>query len=123
MRYEMSTTTSAEPARLWAVLSDVETWPEWIEVYEEVRRTGSGELMLGDTVHVKQKGLAGVVVAQVAPGSRAYTNNLQAGDLIAQVNGADVHDLAALQAALAAKPQRLQFTLLRGQMVGTLSLQ
>jgi len=57
MRYETSTTTSAEPARLWAVLSDVETWPEWIEVYEEVRRTGSGELMLGDTVHVKQKGL------------------------------------------------------------------
>ena len=49
MRYETSTTTSAEPARLWAVLSDVEKWPEWIEVYEEVRRTGSGELTLGDT--------------------------------------------------------------------------
>ena len=72
---------------------------------------------------LKQKGLSGVVVAQVAPGSRAFTNNLQAGDLVAQINGADVHDLAALQAALAAKPARLQFTLLRGQMVGTLSLQ
>ena len=71
----------------------------------------------------KQKGLAGVVVAQVAPGSRAFTNNLQAGDLVAQINGVEVHDLAALQAALAAKPTRLQLTLLRGQMVGTLSLQ
>jgi hypothetical protein len=58
MRYETSTTTSAEPARLWAVVSDVEKWPEWIEVYEEVRRRGSGELTLGDTAHVKQKGLA-----------------------------------------------------------------
>jgi len=72
---------------------------------------------------LRQKGLSGVVVAQVAPGSRAYVNNLQAGDLVAQVNGADVQDLAAFQAALANKPQRLQMTLVRGQMVGTLSLQ
>lgn len=72
---------------------------------------------------LRQKGLSGVVVAQVAPGSRASANNLQSGDLVAQVNGADVQDLAALQAALAAKPQRLQLTLVRGQMVGTLSLQ
>jgi hypothetical protein len=59
MRYETSTTTSADPARLWAVLSDVEKWPEWIEVYEEVRRAEPGDLKLGDTTHVKQKGLAG----------------------------------------------------------------
>ncbi|HEY2347182.1 MAG TPA: Do family serine endopeptidase [Xanthomonadaceae bacterium] len=72
---------------------------------------------------LKQKGLAGVVVAQVAPGSRAFANNLQAGDLVAQINGAAVHDLEAFQAALATKPARLQLTLLRGQMVGTLSLQ
>ncbi|MBS0457554.1 MAG: Do family serine endopeptidase [Proteobacteria bacterium] len=72
---------------------------------------------------LKQKGLNGVIVSQVAPGSRAYANSLQAGDLIAQVNGADVRDLAALQAALAGKPTRLQLTLVRGQMVGTLSLQ
>jgi len=71
----------------------------------------------------KQKGLAGVVVAQVAPGSRAFSNNLQPGDLVAQINGVEIHDLAALQGALAAKPTRLQLTLLRGQRVGTLSLQ
>jgi hypothetical protein len=59
MRYETSTTTSAEPARLWAVVADVEKWPEWIEVYEEVRRAETGELRLGDSAYVKQKGLAG----------------------------------------------------------------
>jgi hypothetical protein len=58
MRYETSLTTTAEPDRLWAVVSDVESWPEWIEVYEEVSRAGAGDLELGDTVHVKQKGLA-----------------------------------------------------------------
>jgi Polyketide cyclase / dehydrase and lipid transport len=58
MRYETSTSTTAEPARLWAVVSDVEKWPEWIEVYEEVRPGESGELKLGDSAHVKQKGLA-----------------------------------------------------------------
>jgi len=71
----------------------------------------------------KQKGLTGVVVAQVAPGSRAFANNLQPGDLVAQINGTDVPDLAALQAALAGKPPSLKLTLVRGQMVGTLSLQ
>jgi len=59
MRYETSTTTTAEPARLWAVVADVEKWPEWIEVYEEVRRNQAGDLTLGDSAHVKQKGLAG----------------------------------------------------------------
>jgi hypothetical protein len=59
MRYETSTTTPAEPARLWAVLSDVEKWPEWIEVYEEVRPAETGPLTLGASVHVKQRGLAG----------------------------------------------------------------
>jgi hypothetical protein len=58
MRYETSTTTAPEPSRLWAVLSDVESWPEWIEVYEEVRRRTSGPLAQGEQVHVKQKGLA-----------------------------------------------------------------
>ena len=80
--------------------------------------------MIGDLPEsLKEKGLTGVVVAQVASGSRASANNLQPGDLIAQVNGTDVGSLDALQAALAGKPARLQLTLVRGQMVGTLTLQ
>ncbi|MGC4109457.1 MAG: SRPBCC family protein [Nocardioides sp.] len=58
MQYQTSTTTTADPARLWAVLTDIEKWPEWIEVYEEVRRDTVGDLTLGDSAHVKQKGLA-----------------------------------------------------------------
>jgi Polyketide cyclase / dehydrase and lipid transport len=58
MRYETSRTTAADPSRLWAVVSDVERWPDWIEVYQEVRRTAVGKLKEGEEVHVKQKGLA-----------------------------------------------------------------
>ena len=58
MRYETSTTTAADPARLWAVLSDVERWPERIPTYEEVRRLDDGDLRVGSRAHVKQKGLA-----------------------------------------------------------------
>jgi uncharacterized membrane protein len=59
MRYETSTTTTAEPPRLWAVLRDVERWPDWIEVYEEVRLLDAGEVAVGSRAHVKQRGLAG----------------------------------------------------------------
>lgn len=52
MRYETST---AEPTRLWAVVADVEKWPEWLEVYEEVRRNQTGHLKLGNSAQVKQK--------------------------------------------------------------------
>ena len=58
MKYETSRTTPAEPTRLWAVVSDVERWREWIDVYEEVRRAKSGPLRIDSTTHVKQRGLA-----------------------------------------------------------------
>jgi ribosome-associated toxin RatA of RatAB toxin-antitoxin module len=58
MHYATSTTTPAQPDRLWAVLKDVEKWPEWIEVYEEVRLADSGPLTVGARAHVKQRGLA-----------------------------------------------------------------
>jgi hypothetical protein len=55
MRYETSGTVAATPERLWAVLTDVERWPEWIDVYEQVRL--DGPLRLGSTARVKQRGL------------------------------------------------------------------
>ena len=58
MRYTQTATTSAPVERLWAAVTDVERWPEWIETYESVRRNQPGPLMSGHTAHVKQKGLA-----------------------------------------------------------------
>ena len=59
MRYQTSTTTPAEPDRLWAVLSDVERCPARVDRgYEEVRLADSGPLTVGARAHVKQRGLA-----------------------------------------------------------------
>jgi uncharacterized membrane protein len=58
MFYEQTATTSAPVERLWAAVTDVERWPEWIETYESVRRNETGPLLAGHTAHVKQKGLA-----------------------------------------------------------------
>ena len=56
--HEKSLTTTAEPAQVWQVLSDIERWPERIATYEEVRRLDDGDLHVGSRAHVKQKGLA-----------------------------------------------------------------
>ena len=58
MKYETSATTPADAARLWGVVSDVERWPEWIDVYEEARRAEPGLLRVGSSTHIKQRGLA-----------------------------------------------------------------
>lgn len=58
MHYGRTTTTSAAAERLWAAVTDVERWPDWIETYESVRRDQAGPLAAGHTAHVKQKGLA-----------------------------------------------------------------
>jgi hypothetical protein len=58
VQHQASATSSAGPDVLWSVVTDVERWPDLIDVYEQVRRTRSGPLELGEEVHVKQRGLA-----------------------------------------------------------------
>ncbi len=58
MEYEKTVAVAADPARAWAVLSDLERWPDRIPTYEEVRRLDDGDLRVGSRAFVKQKGLA-----------------------------------------------------------------
>lgn len=57
MQYETTREVPADAARTWQVLTDLERWPEWIEVYESVRRTDPGPLAVGSRAQVKQRGL------------------------------------------------------------------
>ena len=74
MEYEKSVAVAAEPDRAWAVLSDLERWPERIATYEEVRRLDDGDLRVGSRAFVKQKGLAAGEweVSELVPG-RTFT--------------------------------------------------
>jgi hypothetical protein len=57
MHYETSRTAPATATRAWQVLTDIERWPRIIGIYESVRRGDQGQLKVGSTAEIKQKGL------------------------------------------------------------------
>ncbi|GIX35845.1 MAG: heat-shock protein [Lysobacteraceae bacterium] len=63
---------------------------------------------------MRQRGLRGVRVEEVAAGSRAARNGLRAGDLVVAVNGRELDGLEALRALTARQPARLLLTVARG---------
>jgi carbon monoxide dehydrogenase subunit G len=44
---------NASTERVWAVMADVERWPEWTESMKSVERLDSGEFGLGSTAKLK----------------------------------------------------------------------
>jgi S1-C subfamily serine protease len=63
--------------------------------------------------HPSYGDVSGVLVAQVAPGSRAFANGLQAGDIITAVNRRPVNSVAALQETVRESTGALALNVLR----------
>ena len=61
MDYEVSTEIDATAARVWAVLADLGTWPEWTASMREVTPLGDGPVGEGSRVRVRQPKLPTVV--------------------------------------------------------------
>lgn len=61
MGIEVSTKINALPEVVWAVLTDVERWPQWTPSMTKVTRLTSGPLAMGSQARIKQPRLRTLV--------------------------------------------------------------
>ena len=72
---------------------------------------------------LRRGGLSGVLVEEVATGSRAARNGLRGGDVVVAAAGARATDLSALRTALAGAPEPLVLRIQRGRGQGNLVME
>jgi uncharacterized protein YndB with AHSA1/START domain len=74
VQYEVAVDIDATPEQVWAVLTDVERWPEWTASTTGVKRVDSGTFKVGSTARIKQLRLPAMVwqVIELTP-QRSFT--------------------------------------------------
>jgi len=70
MTYETTITIDAPADEVWAVLTDVERWPEWTASMQKVERRGGGAFEVGSELRIKQPRLPALTwdVTGIEPG-------------------------------------------------------
>ena len=70
MNVETAIEIDATPEKVWAVMTDVERWPEWTASVERAERLDDGALRVGSRARLKQPRFPPVVwqVTELEPG-------------------------------------------------------
>jgi Do/DeqQ family serine protease len=84
------------------------------------RLAGANFAELPETL--RRQGLAGVLVEDVARGSRAAQNGLRKGDVVLAASSGEFTDLGGFRAGFAAQPPQLVLRVLRGRSSGQLQM-
>ena len=69
---------------------------------------------------LRQSGLSGVQVSEVARGSRAAQSGLASGDIVLAASSGEFVDLASWRASFSPRPQQLVLRIVRGNTPGQL---
>lgn len=84
MQYETSVDIDAALGEVWAVVTDVERWPEWTASMTRVQRLDSGAFGVGSTVRITQPRIPAMVwqVTGLTP-ERSFTWETKSGGVTA----------------------------------------
>lgn len=82
MEYRTSIEIDASPEAVWAVLADVERWPEWTNSMQRIEFVEGADLKRGATVRIKQPRLPVMVweVIDMEP-NRVFTWQAESGGM------------------------------------------
>jgi len=83
--YEQTVTTSATPADVWALWSDVGSWPAWDPAVQSVALEGHFAEGAAGTMELAGPIRAPFVLEVVEPGAR-YLDRLSIGDLVIRID-------------------------------------
>jgi uncharacterized membrane protein len=72
MRYEVTEEIDVAPSDVWAVLADVERWPDWCPTMTSVQRLDDGPFGVGSAAEIRQPKLPRAIwrVTEFEPGRR-----------------------------------------------------
>src|SRR4051812_17727116 len=73
MDFSISVDIGAPPDRVWAVMSDIEQWPQWTPSVTSIQRLDPGPLAPGSRARVRQPRLLPVVWTVTAVEDHAFT--------------------------------------------------